>query len=74
MSGNVWEWVEDWYHSNYTGAPTDGSAWVDTGDGRVIRGGSFLIVASFLRSSNRYTGTPDYRYAYFGARCLRPIP
>ncbi len=27
MSGNVWQWVEDSYHDNYHGAPTDGSAW-----------------------------------------------
>ena len=27
MHGNVWEWVEDCYHGNYEGAPTDGSAW-----------------------------------------------
>jgi hypothetical protein len=29
MSGNVWEWCEDDHHSNYIGAPVDGSAWVD---------------------------------------------
>ncbi len=29
MSGNVREWVEDDYHPDYEGAPTDGSAWLD---------------------------------------------
>ena len=27
MAGNVWQWVQDCYHDNYDGAPTDGSAW-----------------------------------------------
>ncbi len=27
MSGSIWQWVEDVYHDNYVGAPTDGSAW-----------------------------------------------
>ncbi len=40
MAGNVWQWVQDCYHDNYDGAPTDGSAWT-SGDcsRRVIRGG-----------------------------------
>ncbi len=42
MHGNVWEWVQDKHHSDYDGAPTDGSAW-ESGDGayRVFRGGSW---------------------------------
>ena len=28
MHGNVWEWVEDCWHDDYTGAPTSGSAWL----------------------------------------------
>jgi len=30
MLGNVREWVEDCYHDDYSGAPTDGSAWVSS--------------------------------------------
>ena len=29
MHGNVWEWVEDCWHGDYNGAPTDGSAWLE---------------------------------------------
>lgn len=58
MSGNVWEWVEDDYHSDYEGAPTDGSAWigVSRSDFRVIRGGSVFSPQTLngaLRSSDR---------------------
>src|SRR5262249_45306190 len=43
MIGNVHEWVEDCYHGNYDGAPTDGSAWVQPAHClRVVRGGSWL--------------------------------
>lgn len=37
----VWEWVEDWYHPSYAGAPADGSAWEDAGWDRVYVGGGF---------------------------------
>ncbi len=45
MSGNVWELCEDKWHSDYTNAPTDGSAWIETNgreDKRVRRGGGYM--------------------------------
>jgi formylglycine-generating enzyme required for sulfatase activity len=44
MHGNVHEWVEDVWHENYSGAPVDGSAWLDGGgrSWRVFRGGSWV--------------------------------
>jgi formylglycine-generating enzyme required for sulfatase activity len=72
MSGNLWEWNEDWYHNTYTGAPADGSAWVDTGSTRVVRGGSFYNDAARMRAAERGGGTPGSRDAIFGARCWRP--
>jgi len=43
MAGNVWEWVGDFWHKNYTGAPDNGSAWTAACDTpyRVRRGGGF---------------------------------
>ena len=75
MSGNLWEWCEDWYHGDYNGAPDDGSAWVvPTGSTRVIRGGSFNTGAVTVRSAERSFNTPGYRNASLGARCLMPLP
>ena len=57
MHGNVWEWVEDCWHSDYSGAPTDGSAWISGGDcdSRVLRGGSWSNVVPWnLRAADRY--------------------
>ena len=46
MHGNVWEWVEDCYQSNYDGAPTDGSARLSPDCtnhvNHVVRGGSWV--------------------------------
>jgi formylglycine-generating enzyme required for sulfatase activity len=43
MHGNVWEWVEDCYRSNYDGAPTDGSARISPDcTNHVVRGGSWI--------------------------------
>jgi len=72
MSGNVWEWVEDCWHENYDGAPTDGSAWLEA-DGsecarRVIRGGSWGSAPGGLRSSNRFWDNSDDRNSDIGLR------
>jgi len=72
MHGNVYEWVQDWYHSNYTGAPTDGSAWESpTGTSRVLRGGNCIYSSSYCRSAYRYFYYPDYALSNFGFRLLR---
>ena len=60
VHGNVWEWVEDCWHEDYSGAPTDGSAWTsgEDCDRRVLRGGSWWNKGIFqyagkLRSAYR---------------------
>lgn len=61
MLGGVMEWVEDCYHGDYTGAPTDGSVWDDEqcSSSRVLRGGSwFDNNVWYLRSSYRDDALP----------------
>lgn len=72
MAGNVYEWVEDYYHSTYTGAPTNGSAWVSpTGSSRVARGGAYDSGAADLRASFRYEFNPSGTFPNVGVRCCR---
>ena len=74
MGGNVWEWVQDWYHDGYTGAPADGSAWESpSGEYRVLRGGSWHVLAGGLRTSYRSQAYPDAAFSYYGFRCARSI-
>jgi formylglycine-generating enzyme required for sulfatase activity len=58
MHGNVAEWVMDYQHNNYNGAPTDGSAWgKDVSEDRMERGGSWTFDAKRVRSA-RHPGSP----------------
>jgi formylglycine-generating enzyme required for sulfatase activity len=72
MHGNVWEWVEDDWHDNYTGAPTNETAWIETprGDRRVLRGGSWSYIPRVCRSACRHGHAPKDRYANDGFRVV----
>ena len=75
MHGNVWEWVEDDWHDNYGGAPTDGRPWKDEprGADRVMRGGSWLNGAQDCRAAARLGDGPGYRGGRVGFRLARSV-
>jgi formylglycine-generating enzyme required for sulfatase activity len=75
MHGNVLEWVEDPWHGNYEGAPTDGSPWVKETDAsmRVVRGGGWGQGSLDLRAANRNGFRRGDRYDYLGFRLARTL-
>lgn len=74
LAGNVDEWVQDWYHSDYSDAPEDGSAWiVPSTDARIVRGGNFTSSYVQIRASARRPLPPGSDMDTVGARCCKNI-
>ena len=73
MAGNLWELVQDWYHLDYRGAPTDGTAWEDNGVlGRVARGGGYAdLTVDSLRAAFRIFLPPTVPAGDGSFRCAR---
>jgi formylglycine-generating enzyme required for sulfatase activity len=75
VHGNVWEWVEDCWHNNYNGAPSNGSAWTDDNNcSRGLRGGSWVNYPWVARAALRDYGTPGSRSGNLGFRVARTLP
>jgi formylglycine-generating enzyme required for sulfatase activity len=73
MHGNVWEWREENWHSDYKGAPATTSARQDGGTSfRVVRGGSWFDIPVNLRSARRYGIRPEPGF-YVGFRLARTL-
>lgn len=74
LNGNVWEWVEDTWHDDYHGAPTDGSAWLGSDPNtRVARGGSWRNEAYHLRADFRVERNILVQFDTLGFRVARSL-
>jgi formylglycine-generating enzyme required for sulfatase activity len=72
MAGNVFDWVDDWYHEHhYSNAAANNPVGPESGSLRVLRGGSHWFDASLMRSSNREPYHPQQTDVDIGFRCAR---
>ncbi|MBN2116749.1 MAG: SUMF1/EgtB/PvdO family nonheme iron enzyme [Anaerolineales bacterium] len=72
MSGNVSEWVNDWYSEDYyAGSPAVNPQGPDSGERRVIRGGSWdTLHVERLTTTHRNWARPEYSSETLGFRCV----
>jgi formylglycine-generating enzyme required for sulfatase activity len=75
MAGNVWQWVQDCVHTDYVGAPNDGSAWVRGGNcaAHMDRGGSWRSLPADIRSAARNWYGSQYMDNGGGFRVARTL-
>lgn len=72
LHGSMWEWCLDPWHSDYKGAPRDGSAWESGGNNslRVIRGGAWNRIANHCRSAYRLKNPATEKLDVIGFRVV----
>ena len=73
MSGNVAEWVADWYDAEYYHvSPAENPTGPETGTKKILRGGGWNSTDNDLRITTRQGFFPDFAFASWGFRCVLP--
>ena len=71
MSGNVFEWVEDWYESDTSLFSNTDPVGPSSGETKILRGGSYQSPKNVIRNAFRYNTAPGYRDGQMGLRLVR---
>ncbi len=75
MAGNVEEWVSDWYGEHfYKEGQITLPQGPDSGNTKVVRGGSWESSSTLARTTKRHTVDPSRKEAGIGFRCAMDIP
>ena len=71
LSGNVYDWTNDWYIKSLGNKPLTDPTGPSVGNGRAFRGGSWFCYPRTMRAARRSSYAPTLHYKYLGLRCVR---